>query len=36
MMARMEEGDLGGLVETIDSALRGFLDDWDFQNKSTN
>lgn len=36
LMAFMEAGDLGGLVEVIDSDLRGFLDDWDFQNKQTN
>jgi len=36
MLACMEEGDLGGLVEIAESALRGLLDDWDFHNKPAN
>ncbi|AEF94668.1 hypothetical protein Desca_1822 [Desulfotomaculum nigrificans CO-1-SRB] len=36
MLACMEEGDLGGLAEIAGSALRGFLDGWDFHNKPAN
>lgn len=36
MLACMEEGDLGGLAEIVESALRGLLDDWDFHNKPAN
>lgn len=36
MLTCMEEGDLGGLVEIAESALRGLLDDWDFLNKPAN
>ena len=36
MLACMEEGDLDGLAEIAGSALRGFLDDWDFHNKPAN
>lgn len=36
MVAHLEAGDLGGLVEVIEANLRNFLDDWDFQNKPVN
>jgi len=36
MLACLEEGDLDGLAEIAGSALRGFLDDWDFLNKPAN
>lgn len=36
MLACLEEGDLDGLAGIAGSALRGFLDDWDFPNKPAN
>lgn len=36
MLACLEAGDLDGLAEIAGSALRSFLDEWDFPNKPVN